>query len=92
MQKYKIPYIYYDLEKNDFFNENNEIINNFHLKEITSFTENKLNWELSIENFKDTQSNDDLNSFEDEIEESNGNDIGEINIQILSNENELSFD
>ena len=92
MQKYKIPYIYYDLEKNDFFNENNEIINNFHLKEIKSFTENKLNRELSVENFKDTQSNDDLNSFEDEIEESNGNDIGEINIQILSNENELSFD
>ena len=92
MQKYKIPYIYYDLEKNDFFNENNEIINNFHLKEITSFTENKLNWELSVQNFKDTQSNDDLNSFEDEIEESNGNDIGEINLQILSNENELSFD
>ena len=92
LQKYKIPYIYYDLEKNDFFNENNEIINNFHLKEITSFTENKLNWELSIENFKDTQSNDDLNSFEDEIEESNGNDKGDINLQILSNQNQLSFD
>ena len=92
MQKYKIPYIYYDLEKNDFFNENNEIINNFHLKEITSFTENKLNWELSVENFKVTQSNDDLNTFEDEIEESNDNDNRDINLKIISNENELSFD
>ena len=94
LQKYKIPYIYYDLEKGDFFNENNEIINNSHLKEITSFSENKLNWELSVENFEDNQSNDDLNTVEDEIEESNDNDDEErdINLKILSNENELLFD
>lgn len=41
LKKYAIPYIYYDLDKIDFFNENDGIINHLQLNKITSFTENK---------------------------------------------------
>ncbi len=79
LKKYKIPFIFYDIESNNFMNYNYENISYFLLNNKTSYVDNFLNWENSLIedsmiNIKNEQESEEEIE-EEEESESNNQDI-----------------
>ena len=79
LKKYKIPFIFYDIESNNFMNYNYENISYFLLNNKTSYVDNFFNWENSLIedsmiNIKNEQESEEEIE-EEEESESNNQDI-----------------
>ena len=68
LKKYKIPFIFYDINSNNFMNDNYENISNFLLNNKTSYANNIINWKNSLIDNSNKNSKNELES-EEEIEE-----------------------
>jgi len=94
LKKYKIPFIFYDINSNCFINDNYENISSFFLDSKTSYIENYENWENSLKedsiknNENEVQSEEEIEENE-EFENNNINEQDEISEGIIYNKDIL---